>query len=156
MGALPWKPNSQKKYQLLLQCLWQLPKREQLHFLDSDSDGSVSVVRGTDHGSHLRRVQIDIAGVPATGLIDTGADITIMGPEPFKKVVAIVGLKKRQFKPEDKLPRTYDCRTFKLDGRLDLDVTFMDKTPCTRLCMGRWMPMTTHYFLREFVTSLEL
>ena len=57
-----------------------------MQFLDSDSDGSVSMVRVTDRGSHLRRVHVDIAGVPAVGLIDTGADISIMGPELFKKV----------------------------------------------------------------------
>ena len=38
-------------------------------------------------------MQVDIAGVPATGLIDTGADITIMGPELFKKVATVAGLK---------------------------------------------------------------
>ena len=74
------------------------------------------MVHVTDHGSHLRRVQVDIAGVPAVGLIDTGADISIMGPEMFKKVAAVAGLKKRQLKPADKLPHTYDRCTFKLDG----------------------------------------
>ena len=38
-----------------------------MQFLDSDSDGSVSVLHVTDHESHLRRVLVDIAGV---GLID--------------------------------------------------------------------------------------
>ena len=104
-----------------------------MQFLDSDSDGSVSMVRVTDRGSHLRRVHVDIAGVPAVGLIDTGADISIMGPELFKKVAAVAGLKKRQLKPADKLPHTYDRRTFKLDGRLDLDVTFVDKTMHTAI-----------------------
>ena len=32
-------------------------------------------------------MQVDIAGVPAVGLIDTGADISIMGPKLFKKVL---------------------------------------------------------------------
>ena len=71
---------------------------------------------------------VEIAGVPATGLVDTGADITIMGPELFKKVAAVAGLKKRQFKPADKQPHTYDRHPFKLDGRLDLDVSFNGKT----------------------------
>jgi len=43
---------------------------------------------------------VDIAGVPAAGLVDTGVDITIMGPELFKKVAAVAGLKKH-FKPAD-------------------------------------------------------
>ena len=91
------------------------------------------MVRVTDHRSRLRRVQVDIPRVPAVGLIDTGADISIMGPELFKKVAAVAGLKKRQLKPADKLPHTYDRRTFKLDERLDLDVTFIDKTMHTAI-----------------------
>ena len=71
---------------------------------------------------------MEITGVPAVGLVDTGADITIMGSELFKKVAAVAGLKKRQFKPADKQPHTYDRHQFKLDGRLDLDVSFNDKT----------------------------
>ena len=68
-----------------------------LYFLssDSDTDGSINLVRITDQGSHLRKATVEIAGVPATGLVDTGADITIMGPELFKKVAAGAGLKKR-------------------------------------------------------------
>ena len=45
---------------------------------------------------------MEIAGVPAVGLVDTGDDITIMGSELFKKVAAVASLKKRQFKPADK------------------------------------------------------
>ena len=69
-----------------------------LNFLssDSDTDGSINLVRITDQGSYLRKATVEIAGVPATGLVDTGADITIMGPELFKKVAAVAGLKKRQ------------------------------------------------------------
>ena len=86
-------------------------KANPIQFLDSDSNSSVSVVHFTDHGSHLRRVQVDIAGVPAVGLIYTGADISSMGSELFKKVAAVAGLKKKQLKPAEKLPHTYDCRT---------------------------------------------
>lgn len=95
---------------------------------DSDTDGSINVVRITDQESKLRKVKVEIAGVPATGLVDTAADITIMEPKLFKKVAAVAGLKKQQFKPADKQPHTYDRHQFKLDGRLDLDVSFNDKT----------------------------
>ena len=95
---------------------------------DSDTDRSINVVRITEQVSHLRKATVKIAGVPATGLVDTGADITIMGPEMFKKVAAVSGLKKRQFKPADKQPHTYERCQFKLDGRLDLDISFNDKT----------------------------
>ena len=71
---------------------------------------------------------MELAGVPASGIVDTGADITIMGPELFKKVAAVAKLKKRRLKKADKVPHTYDRREFKLDGRLDLDINFNDKT----------------------------
>jgi len=69
-----------------------------------------------------------VAGVPANGIVNTGADITIMGPELFKKVASVARLKKRQLKEADKVPHTYDRHEFKLDGRLDLDINFNDKT----------------------------
>ena len=56
-----------------------------------------------------------------------------MGPELFKKVAAVAGLKKKQFKLADKVPHTDDRRQFKLDGRLDLDVSFVDKTMQTAI-----------------------
>ena len=37
---------------------------------------------------------MEITGVPASGLVNTDADITIMGPELFKKVAAVADLKK--------------------------------------------------------------
>ena len=94
-------------------------------FSDSDTDGSINVARIEDQGSGLRKIKVEIAGVPAVGLVDTGADITIMGLELFKKVAAIAGLEKRQFKLTDKQPHTYDRRQFKLDGQLDLDVSLI-------------------------------
>ena len=67
-------------------------------------------------------------GVPAHGVIDSGADITIVGGELFRKVAAVARLKKSQLKTVDKIPHTYDRKTFKLDGRVDLDSTFGDTT----------------------------
>jgi len=51
-----------------------------------------------------------------------------MGPKLFKKVATIAKLKKRQFKKVDKVPYTYDRCQFKLDGRLDLNINFNNKT----------------------------
>lgn len=48
-----------------------------------------------------------IADVPVQGLVDTGADITIMGPELFKKVTYVAGITKKQFKAADKIPFSY-------------------------------------------------
>ena len=67
---------------------------------------------------------MDIQGVPATGAIDSGADITIMGAELFKKVASVAHQKKSAFKKPDKTPYTYDHQPFSLDGKLELDITF--------------------------------
>ena len=86
------------------------------------------MVRINDQGSKPHCVRVQVQGVPAYGLIDSGADITIMGGTLFKKVAAVARLKKRDFMKADKVPRNYDQRPFQLDGRMDLDITFQDHT----------------------------
>ena len=71
-----------------------------LSLLDS-SDSDVNVVRVNDRGSKPQFAEVLIQGVPATGVIDTGADITIIGGELFQKVAAAARLKKRDFKRAD-------------------------------------------------------
>ena len=103
-------------------------------FLYSDSDDETAharTVRVPDEGSISQCVKVQVQGVPAYGLIDTGADITIIGGKLFKRVAIIARLKKRNFKKADRTPKTYDQRTFKLDGRMDLEVTFDGRTICT-------------------------
>ena len=56
-------------------------------------------------------------------MIDSGADITIMGPDLFKGVAAAARLKK-----PDKVPYTYDHQPFTLHGKLDLDISFDNVT----------------------------
>jgi len=87
-------------------------------FLLSDSveDDKISLVRVQDEGSKSQTALVEIAGVPAHGIVDAGADITIMGLELFKKVATIAKLNKRQFKKADKVPQPYDQCQFKLDG----------------------------------------
>ena len=62
--------------------------------------------------------------MPATGVIDSGADVTIMGAELFKKVASVAHLKKSALKKPDKTPYTYDHQPLSLDGMLELDITF--------------------------------
>jgi len=88
------------------------------------NDGNVRLVQVEDRGSKPRKVMIDLQGVPAEGIIDSGADITIIGPELFKKVAAVARLTKSMFKKPDKVPYTYNHQQFHLDGRIDLDVGF--------------------------------
>ena len=69
-----------------------------------------------------------MTGMPVARIVDTAADITIMGAEIFKRIAAVAKLRKRNLKPANKTPRTYDYKTFRVDGRFDLDITFQDKT----------------------------
>ena len=99
---------------------------------DSDSSDGVRTIEVDDKGSHPRRAPVEIQGVPALGLVDSGADITIIGPDLFKKVAATARLKKKDFKPANKSPRTYTCEPFALHGRMDLEISFgerMIRTP---------------------------
>ena len=61
---------------------------------------------------------VQVQGVPAVGVIDSGSDITIMGAELFAKVAVTVCLHKRDLKKTDKILRTYDQQTFSLDSQL--------------------------------------
>jgi len=65
------------------------------------------------------------------GVIDTAADVTIMGGEMFKKVAASAKLRKKDFKPANMTPYNYDKKPFRLDGKLELDVSFQDRTITT-------------------------
>ena len=49
----------------------------------------------------------------------------------FKKVAAVVKLRKKDFKPADKTPYNYNKKPFRLDGKLELDVSFQDRTMTT-------------------------
>ena len=97
-------------------------------YLLSDSDGEVRMVTVTDQGSHPKCAHVLIQGVPTYGIIDSGADITIMGGTLFKRVAAQAKLRKSQLLKANKIPYTYDGKPFMLDGLLQLDVTFEDHT----------------------------
>ena len=99
----------------------------------SEEEDDVKLVRVQDRGSQLRCAQVQVQGVRAWGIVDSGADITIMGKELFKKVASVCRLKKRDFKRPDKIPKTYDRQPFSLDGRLELEITFGEKTMITTM-----------------------
>ena len=63
----------------------RLDAMEFLYSLDSEDDSEVRVVRVTDGGSVSQCVRLQIQVVPVFGIIDSGADITIMGGELFKR-----------------------------------------------------------------------
>ena len=49
-------------------------------------------------------------------MIDTGADITIVNEALFAKIAAAARLKKKDFRPANRVPCTYSHERFKLDG----------------------------------------
>ena len=79
----------------------------------SDSDGSVG--RVNDQGSKPQYINITVQGVATSGIIDTGANITIMGGKMLK-ISDAVRLKKKDFKRPDCIPHTYDHKEFNLHG----------------------------------------
>ena len=100
-----------------------------LSLLLSDSEEEqVNLVQIQDKGSSAKGVVVQVQGVPAAGVIDSGSDITIMGAELFAKVAVTARLHKRDLKKADRIPRMYDQRTFSLDGWLDLDIEFDGKS----------------------------
>ena len=86
------------------------------------------------------------------GVLDTGADITIIGSTLFKKVAAVAKVKKKNFKKADKIPHTYDQKPFTLDGRMDLDIAFGDKTILTAVYMKMYATEQL-LCLREYVVN---
>ena len=69
-------------------------------------------------------VRVMLQGVLVYGVIDSGADIMILGGRLFKKVALVVKLRKKDFKKPDKTPQTYDQKPFRLDVSMDLDIEF--------------------------------
>ena len=91
---------------------------------DSEEDIETRQVRVTDKGSRKRYAEVQLEGVPALGIIDSGSDITIVGGDLFRHIATVAKLRKSKFRKPDKVPRAYDGRTFTLDGKMELDVAF--------------------------------
>ena len=103
-------------------------------YLLSDSDGEeseVKLIQLQDKGSQPQCAQVIIGGVSAWGIVDSGADITIIGKELFKMIASVCKLKKKDFKKPDKIPKTYDRTPFSLNGRIELEITFEEKKMVT-------------------------
>ena len=65
----------------------------------SDEDSDVCQVCVTDQGGKQQYAVVQVEGVPAHGIIDSGSEITIIGGELFQKVAAVARLRKSRFKP---------------------------------------------------------
>ena len=74
---------------------------------DSEAEGEgVRQVRINDQGSHQQFADVVVGGVPVAGVVDSGAEITIMNGRLFAKIAAVARLKKSQLKPPDRIPKT--------------------------------------------------
>lgn len=93
------------------------PTPESLLYSSSEDESAPHAKRitTTDQGSVTKCAKVLIQGVPAYGLIDSGADFTIIGGLLFEKVATIAWFK-QNFKKSDKVPRTYNWKPFSLDG----------------------------------------
>ena len=95
---------------------------------DSESGEGVREVRIEDGGSQQQFADVLIQGVLARGIVDTGAEIIIIGGELFECVAAVARLKKSRLKPADKVPKAYDNRIFTLDGKMELVIAYQGRT----------------------------
>ena len=76
-------------------------------YLDSEQEGENGARMVCDQGSQIQCAQVFMQGVPAEGLIDSGAEIPIMGSQLFKKVATVNRFKKKDCKKPDRIPKTY-------------------------------------------------
>ena len=78
-----------------------------LYLYSSDSEGQVDTIQVNDEGSRPQYVNVDLQRVPNLGIINTRADIMIMGGELFKKVATTARLRKKDFCKPDRTPHSY-------------------------------------------------
>ena len=98
-------------------------------YLASDSDEEhIRRITVEDQGSHAKCVKVEIHQVAMYGIVDTGADITILGGKAFQRIAAKAKLRKKEFKPADKTAYNYDGKPFRLDGKMYLNITFGNRT----------------------------
>ena len=73
-------------------------KDDLLNYLLSDSEDDeshVGVVHVTDGGSKCQSAKVLIGGVPLYGIVDGGADITVMGSTALNKWLLLLTTKTR-------------------------------------------------------------
>ena len=92
-----------------------------------------------------------LQGGPEYGLIDSCADISIIGGSLFKRTT-VAKLRKQDFQKVDRTLRTYDQKPFSLDGRIDL---FADKR-CEPPSTSKWTLTISCFCRRASAGSLGL
>ena len=93
----------------------------------------MKLIHVRDRGSRPRRAEVQIGGVLAWGIVDSGADITIIGKDLLQTIAAVSKLRKRDCKNPDRVPRTYDRKPFTLHGMLELEISFAERKMKTKV-----------------------
>ena len=63
-------------------------------------------------------VEAEVEGIPVTGLIDTGSDITIIRGNLFYHILETAKLKENSLKPADPKACMYNQKPITLDGQI--------------------------------------
>ena len=90
----------------------------------ADQPTQVPTIKSRDSTYKSRHVEVEIEGVPVTGIIDTGSDITIISGELFENIVDAVQLSSETFKPANKQACAYNGQTISLDDQMDVTISF--------------------------------
>ena len=108
-----------------------------LELLPSDSDEKeVKLVHVACPNGQTKCARVLIQGVEASGIVDTGAEITTIGRNLFLTIATTNKLKKHDLKKPDKVPKNYDRKPFTLDGKLELELSFESKAVVTTLLIS--------------------
>ena len=67
-------------------------------------------------------------------------------------MAAAAQLRKRDLKKADKTPLTYDCQTFSLDGRFDLNIAYGERVLCKPVYV-KLDALTPYYCLRVYADN---
>jgi len=81
----------------------------------------------SNKGKESQHVKIKIEGVPVTGLIDTGSDITIMRGDLFYHIVGKAGIDTDLLQSPAHKACTYDQKPITLDGQMEMSLGFGKK-----------------------------
>ena len=63
----------------------------------------------------------------ATGVVDNTANIAIMAGKLFALVASSARFRKKDFKPLNQVLKTYNCKVFHPDDRMELEISFHGK-----------------------------
>ena len=73
----------------------------------------------TDSGRECHCTEVNVEGVPVTGLIDTGSGITIVHGDLLYHIISTAGLEASNIRSANQRACTYDQKPITLDGQVD-------------------------------------